>query len=667
MKRLFLAALALAPAIAAAQNIHYVDNHCSMNGNGASGYSACASAAGGNGPWNSLAALSCSGVAAGDHIQLRKGTGSYREQNGGGYYSVQPPAACSGASAGAGSASTPVYFENYPGEDVFIDGSLDIKSSTWTAQGGGVYKCTAGTCAPAHSGAWAWIAWWTPAAGGTEQEIYAVQSATCDSTIPAGFMYVNGSSGPCVHLPDGTSPASSAGFSIPYVHNGMTLANGNSVHDFTIRRNPSGGSLTIRRHYFDSINGSYTSNYNLTIDGLDVGFNLNRCIDIDNANFPASYPIKSSPQHDTFTHNHIHHCGQEGIHMGDDTLVETFTFNEVDHVQIPPWFQYCGSSGSVPGGSKTCGPNFTDRGVAVRAWCFASSLANSCVISNNIIHDSGGAHQWGRMGGVHFEYGAQNILVENNLIYNLGPLGSHQYTVGAGATAFQMNQFGSYPGCNNCTFRNNRIYNVDDCWNFENGGAFNMNLYNNTCANFSDAVLANEYGTNTGTINLVNNIFYWSPTADRTSGPGAGFVGGGGFSVSTTFANNSFYCTTGCTGTIVDFPTGTTYTAATISAVGNNTWGDPKISFATTGLPYDRLGTTGGTGPYAPWNAYKLPVPALYLMSASGSAYHLGQALIPSFADFLGAIRPASGAWDIGASVLTATPPAINAPTVTRH
>src|SRR5690242_19750062 len=72
-----------APAAAAT---FYVDNACRMNGNGKA--ATCATDNGGRGAWNSLdAAASCTGMAPGDHVQIRAGTGVYSE----GWYATLSP------------------------------------------------------------------------------------------------------------------------------------------------------------------------------------------------------------------------------------------------------------------------------------------------------------------------------------------------------------------------------------------------------------------------------------------------------------------------------------------------------------------------------------------------------------------------------------------------
>jgi hypothetical protein len=671
MKKLILiAALSWFPAHA---TTWYVDNSCAVNGNGSS------TSCGANGPWNSLPNVTCAGVSAGDHIQIRHGKGKYQE-NSGGTWSMQPPPACNGTGAIGSSNPNYVYLENFPGEDVIVDGSLDIHTSTWSAVGGGVYSCTGGTCLPAASNGWAWIAWYVPAGGGVEQEIYTLQqvggvgyaSYSCDATVPAGFMRLTFNRQVCVHLPGDANPGSAQSFSIPYVTYGMFLGNPpySTSSNFYVRHNPSGGSFVVQRHYFDNVTMDAATNFNVVIDGLDVGFSINRCIDVQNNPNSAFTDILAYPQNNAFIHNHIHHCGQEGIHMGaDNAWPAVFSFNEVDHIQIPPWFQHTGSD-------SLNGPRLTDRGVGVRIWCAKAPNANpaGCYVANNIIHDSGGGAANGKHGAVNFEYGAQNVLMENNLIYNIGPLGTSKIAAASGGLGVQISpNFAGDPTCNPCTFRNNRIYNVDTCFETESTwGGYLINIVNNTCANFSESFLGSEYGVTTGVVNIVNNIIYWSSTAGISSGPTSGMLSsttanGGSFSVTGAFSNNAFYCATGCNGNVVTW-LGSNYQAGTIGTSGNNTWGDPLLSLAPTQLPFDRSGTTGGSGSFAPWNAYKMPAPSLFLTAGSGTAYQHGLALAPAFPDALGLARPSSGAWDVGAVSFDASRNAtIPPPNVTVH
>src|SRR5262245_14369313 len=109
---------------------YYVDGSCSVNGNGTAAN--CAGGAGGIGAWNALAGIAAGG--AGDVIHIRGGV--YNNQLD--YYKF--PSGVNGA------PGNPLIVENYAGEDVVIDGTVDIHSSAWTAVGGGVFRCSGGTC-----------------------------------------------------------------------------------------------------------------------------------------------------------------------------------------------------------------------------------------------------------------------------------------------------------------------------------------------------------------------------------------------------------------------------------------------------------------------------------------------------------------------------------------
>jgi hypothetical protein len=317
--------------------------------------------------------------------------------------------------------------------------------------------------------------------------------------------------------------------------------------------------------------------------------------------------------------------------------------------------------------------------VAIRAWCFHAPATPTspdgtpagCYIANNLFHDSGGGHQYGKFGAINLEYGAVNTLIENNIVYNIGPLGANQpFGAAFGGLGIQIsnNSYG-FNGCNPCTFRSNRFYNLDDCIQLEStASSYLVNIYNNSCVGFAETFIGvQQGGTESGTFNLVNNIIYWQPTAGIATGPiskllSSSTANGGTINNSGgSFANNDFYCSSGCSGTIITWD-GTSYTSTSIQGVNGNQWGDPMISLAATKMPYDQLGATGGSGAFAPWNAYKVPAPSLRLTAASGSAYQHGVVVSPGFADAFGTARSSSGLWDIGAAAYTPTPAAISAP-----
>jgi hypothetical protein len=206
----------------------YVDGSCSSNGNGTG--ATCAASSGGVGPWNSLAnANKCPGMSGGDIIEIRGGT--YREA------AWQPNTGCSGTSGNN------VIIQNYAGEDVTLDGTRDISGSTWTSRGGGVYECTSGTCGTTYK--FPFTAWYDTGSG--EQRLDLVQTnRTCDSSVPVGGMRYTTGGGVCAHLSDGSSPASTNYFRIPYTYTAIQL-NNTGVDYLTFRKNPAGGSFKIER------------------------------------------------------------------------------------------------------------------------------------------------------------------------------------------------------------------------------------------------------------------------------------------------------------------------------------------------------------------------------------------------------------------------------------
>ena len=264
---------------------YYVNGSCSVNGNGTA--SSCATASGGAGAWKSLSNISAGG--AGDVINIRGGTYSTGQQ-----YFNWP-------NGRNGTSGNPLVVQNYAGEDVVIDGSSDIKGSTWTAMGGGVYKCTSGVCTTTTR--FPMAAWYTRQGQSAEEVLYLKMSGACDSTLPAGFMRY-GTSGPvCVHLSDGSNPATAQYLKINY-YNSAILMNNFNTHDVTFRRNPSGGSFTIQKFVQYIFVMVPQNNTNITIDGLDIGYVMDRCIDLDSSGASTAAGIR-------VLNNHIHHCGQE--------------------------------------------------------------------------------------------------------------------------------------------------------------------------------------------------------------------------------------------------------------------------------------------------------------------------------------------------------------------
>src|SRR5262249_4120477 len=303
--------------------------------------------------------------------------------------------------------------------------------------------------------------------------------------------------------------------------------------------------------------------------------------------------------------SHIHHCGQEGVHSGHD-LSASFAIegNEIDHIQTPPYVELC---------DKQCSFQM-DRGAAVLVGMMGHSAGG--VVRSNRIHDSCGGYQDGRCSGINVEGGGANLILESNLIWNLK---IQAWPSGGRAFLFSVEA-----GCIDCVVRNNRVYNVDACFAFEDTLTYSMAIYNNTCANPWHTGIASEYGSELGSIAIVNNIFY-STTASQDALLKID-AGSEGVKIPT---HNAFYCASGCVAAKFK---GGMYTMNDIARLGpGNRWGDPNLSIA--GTP-----------------------PKLTIMSPAGSAYRGGIALVPGFSDCLNNERPSSGEWDIGAHLFTDAP-----------
>ena len=584
------------PASNALAATHYVDSACSTGGNGSS------TTCGTNGPWKDVANISCASLSPGDHVQIRGGT----------YNSTwQPATACSGA------ANNPIVIENFANENVIMDGTTDIHRSGWTSMGGGVWNCTSGNCGTGAAGHRAFAAWYQVGAGAEEHLTMVTGAAVtpCTSALAVGQLSYSSQGGPvCAHLFEGISPAdvSITYFRIPTLYALIDFANNSFASWITVRKNPAGGSFTMRR---TSLYSTQTTarNVGITVDGLDIGYNWDRCMSND-----ESFGTNST-KGTVVQNSHVHHCGQEGIRIGSDSASPQVINNEVDHIQSLPDFPYCPSSGSC---------EISDHGSAIR-------LAGTAgvVVRGNKVHDIGGG-QFGRSSGIDLEVGNTNVLVENNYLYNMntGHVGS---VIGdTEGAAFLFQPFTS-SDLQSGTFRNNRIYLVDMCFEFSPDQAMPasqvLNFYNNTCVEATKfGMTNNNAGAINTTINLVNNIFS-IPT--KLGLPLS--ISGTGFQIPTS---NAFYCPKCGPGKVASVQ-GIAYTSSNIGTLGpGNQYGDPTLLAA--GSP-----------------------PPLNIASASGSAFQHGQVLSPVFPDYSNNLRPVSGAWDIGASAflggtLPLSPPA---------
>ena len=129
------------------------------------------------------------------------------------------------------------------------------------------------------------------------------------------------------------------------------------------------------------------------------------------------------------------------------------------------------------------------------------------------------------------------------------------------------------------TYRNNRIYLVDMCFEFSPDQAMPagqvLNFFNNTCVDATQfGMTNNNAGAINSTINLVNNIFSFPTQAGLPLS-----IRGTGFQ---SPKSNAFYCPR-CGGTVAAVQ-GTNYTSGSIGTLGTgNQYGDPTI--ITVGSP----------------------------------------------------------------------------------
>jgi hypothetical protein len=570
----------------------YVNGSCSVNGTGMA--ASCAASAGGVGAWNSLSAIAAG--AAGDVFHIRGGTYTNQQD----YYNF--PAGINGV------PGNPVIVQNYAGEDVILDGSADIHTSAWTSVGGGVYKCTGGQCTTSRGTLFPMAAWYKRPGQTAEEVLYLQMSGNCDSTLPAGFMRY-GPSGPvCAHLSDGSNPAAAQYFRVNMYNTGMILNNYKS-HDITFRRNPAGGSFKIQRFVQYGITLQSGRNTNITVDGLDIGYVMDRCINADYyASNDGTNIMANNNYH--FLNNKLHHCGQEGIHDSDDSGPDgRIQGNEIHHIQAPPWFERCDP---ISGGNGCNVSGFSDQCSSIRL-----TSGKNYTVSGNYFHDNCGG-----MNGRGYDYNLEewfyDVTIENNVSWNMA---AGHPTNGRTTIAMMMESVRAGP-FQNVTIRNNRFFQTDHCFSINIGqsGSQAINFLNNTCVDFRQeaTIPGGDTGDASGSVNFINNIF----AAINTSPPLvllANVSNNTGFQ---TPLNNVIYCPT-CP-LLVNWKN-VTYNSGNLNGLGRgNVYGNPALS--VTGSP-----------------------PSLKLLNGSGPAYQNGAVLTPNFPDFEGQPRPTSGAWDIGA------------------
>ncbi len=554
----------------------YVDNSYANNGDGTA--PTPASTPGGVGAWNSLnAAQWGTGMSPGDIMEIREGTGVYRE---GGWHPRF-----------SGTSSQRIIIQNYPGHDVVFEGTIDIKSSTWTHLGNGVYLCSGGTTGTTNK--FPFTAWYDRGAG--EERLNLIQTnRAADDTLAAGYMRYTTDNKVVAHLSDSSSPAAATYFRIPYVSSGMQLNNVDADY-LTIRSNPAGGSFTIERYKAHGIT-STTVDVGITYDGLNIGWVMDRGINQSGGtDLVADYKILNC---------HVYYCGQEGVRWDSDTSPNSLIANNhIHHVQSEPVFERSRFNHL---------PNFTDNGTGIRV------VSDNGTVRGNTIHDMGGGSH-GKCYAIDLENGNSGVLVENNHIYNLN-LGLAGTRAGHGI-AITANSGQSYDGL---ILQNNRIHNTDLSVFFDFGVGIGASdtiiLRNNTFSDPSWRGIWKEDGYIHGTVKFINNIFSAVGTTPDYLVYFTGDVSG------VQIPRNCAYYSPNDPNpsTLINFK-GTNYSPAQVTSLDPNShYGNPNIDLS---------------GPAA----------SLEILSAGGTAYDKGTSVGATTVDYKGTLRPQGSAYDIGA------------------
>jgi hypothetical protein len=535
-------------------------------------------------------------MAPGDTLEIRAGIGVYRE---GAYGTFNVNQDCSGL------PDKHTIIQNYPGEDVILDGSRDISGvTTWADQGSGVYLCQGEAWACGGTFQFPFTLWYDMGAG--EQRLNLVRSAqTCDSTVAPGQMRATTDNRICLHLWNDEDPNNATQIRIPDMGRAFSLVVDGTPDYLTIQRNPAGGSFTLRR-YMGGIQ-SANDNVGITIQGLDIGWMAQS--GIGNANpglAETGFRVLS---------NQVHHCGRNGIYSGGDLSERAaIAGNHIYEINHAPLFEPCASG---------CLDADTLRGVGISI----GSTANA-VIRDNRIHDLGGVHSGGPA-AIEIWGGATHTLIDSNLIYNVNTPAISEGELGRGIF---LDVFGEYPQGTlaGLAIRNNRLHNVDSCITFDTNvdlpASEQIEIVHNTCNEpaHSGVYRVIHSGSLQAQVILAGNIWRAVSTIPQA------FlidVHGPGFSPP---EHSVFHCPA-CTELVQwneNAGPADIYDAATISSFGTgNQTGDPRIE--ASGSP-----------------------PTLRLLAPGGSAYDRGSASHCPPVDFEDDPRPQSTRCDIGADEL---------------
>lgn len=596
-------------------NTFYVDVTCGTNGDGTT------ATCGASGPWNSiknaLQVADCAGMASGDVLEI-KGDASLDLtcENGGSCYfedNVNVEGNCND-----------IIIQNAADEHVVVDGTVDISGATWTSIGGGVYECQTSGCSGDVGDAFAFSAWYDRGVG--EEQLTLIQTnQVCDTSLAAGYMRITQATQRiCVHLSDGSNPASASYLRVPW-YDPFIQAGADSSRGITMRANPSGvGSFRVQRYRKRGIEFDADSNPGWALNGMYWSYMMDRCIAYSGGTGTGTVKI---------TNNIVSFCGQEGIRLHGDLGQFTITGNTITDIQTTPVFEYCQGVGTG------CLSEFTDNGTGIRV---INKGGSGGTIGGNTILRGGGGKQ-GRFRGINLENATENVIVEKNYI-------AHASGLPLEGTAIMFS--GSFAGDihNGNVIRNNRIWDVDRGFWYQIGGTSTTQVgttnyfINNTMSKIYEYGIFGSWsgsGRLDGTMILQNNIISGgdqSPILIEVPSSGAdGWA---------TLENNAFECDSCTTNQdIVDWK-GTFFERTEDCTSGTDCVADlpTVLGSGFSGNVYGdiNLNESGGE-------------PSLQI-SAPSVALNTGKTLTLVLLDYVGTARPQDSAFEIGAFEVTGTP-----------
>jgi hypothetical protein len=592
------------------QDTFYVDADCGVNGNGTT------QTCGASGPWsslrNALEVAQCSGMVDGDILALKGALvkdlhcDSAEDDcflEGG----IAIPASCSG-----------IIIQNASATDhVVVSGRAGIGGITWTSRGGGVYECTngPGLCGFAVGVETPPFHIWYNRGAGKSTLILKQTDRDCDApSLPAGyFSFDPVDSSICVHLDDGSSPATAAVWYAfqPDLIDGIL----STATNVTFRKNPLGGSFSFTGYRQSPFDLQITRQTGWTFDSLNMEWNGLAGIRILDGPGVASIKVMDSV---------IDYSGPYGIQIQGDTGSFEVNDNIITNIGTTAAFELCSGIG------VGCFADFNLPAVGID---IRSRNGVGGDVVRNTITNYGGALT-GNATGIKGTRWNQNNVIDANYIAHASGLPGTGYGIELNCSLADNQSYENW-------IANNRIYNVDVGYQQEfvagctTQAGLSNRFYHNTLLNILEVgIRAAGAGVQDGWTIVRNNAFVnytGAPLMIQTRASDTGW---------SIIQNNAFECDS-CpvNHDIISYKDG----LRTVELDGQCTPGtDCLVNFNgfEAGLTDNVQGNTAvtavGTNP-------------TMLVSDTSLLFNAGIPLGTADHDFEGDLRPLFGSWDIGA------------------